>query len=287
VYDCHDLMLVAAGRLHRPAWSRWIMARMQDRWVTHADRCVTVSQPMARELAALGLPEPVVVRNCPPRWDPPSDHVSPLRAALGVGPDVPLIMYHGAFLPNRGIDQLLRCIDRPGLESARLVFMGFGGLREEIETAAATHPRVHLVEPVPPSQLVSWLSGADVGAAVCGDSPNHRVTIPNKVFECIMAGVPIVVSDFEPWRAVVEDDPLGPLGRAVDPDDLDAITRALVELIEEGRREPSLRARCRRAGLDRLNWEVSSMPLRQLYRELAPGSAMLQEPAPEQVAITA
>lgn len=225
---------------------------------------------MAAELQRLGAADVLVLPNCSVRWQPRPGDARLLRDAIGVDASTPVAIYHGGLYRNRGIEAMLACVGRPGLEDVRFVFLGYGPLDSVIAAAAERDRRVHLLPAVPPAELCSWLSGADVGVAVCGDSPNHAVTIPNKVFEWLMAGVPMVVSDFPAWRGIVRDDPGGPFGEAVDPADGDAIEGALRRVLAESRRDPALRDRCRRAAMERFNWEGGSDALLGLYRELAP-----------------
>ena len=171
---------------------------------------------MAAELQRLGAADVLVLPNCSVRWQPRPGDARLLRDAIGVDASTPVAIYHGGLYRNRGIEAMLACVGRPGLEDVRFVFLGYGPLDSVIAAAAERDRRVHLLPAVPPAELCSWLSGADVGVAVCGDSANHAVTIPNKVFEWLMAGVPMVVSDFPAWRGIVRDDPGGPFGEAVE-----------------------------------------------------------------------
>jgi glycosyltransferase involved in cell wall biosynthesis len=98
---------------------------------------------------------------------------------------------------------------------------------------------------------------------------NHRMSTPNKLFECLAAGVPVVASDFPEMRQIVCDGPLGPLGIVAAPDDVQALARAIRAIVAA---DPStraeLRARCLRAAHERWNWETESAGLVRLYAEL-------------------
>ena len=83
--------------------------------------------------------------------------------------------------------------------------MGFGRLEGWLRERAADDPE-HLVvlPPVPPDELLPWTASADV--TFVGQPPrtlNQRYNLPNKLFESLMAGVPVVVSkDNEQCRLV-------------------------------------------------------------------------------------
>ena len=64
--------------------------------------------------------------------------------------------------------------------------------------------RVHLLDPVPPADLLPWVSSADVGAMPNpGGTLNDKYSSPNKLFECLAAGIPVVASDVATIRRIV------------------------------------------------------------------------------------
>jgi glycosyltransferase involved in cell wall biosynthesis len=89
---------------------------------------------------------------------------------------------------------------------------------------------------------------------------------PNKLWEGLAAGVPVIVSDFPVMRRIVMDDPVGPLGATCDPTDPRSIAGAIRAIVE---RQPderaALRARCLRVAHERWNWENESARLVDLY----------------------
>ena len=100
-------------------------------------------------------------------------------------------------------------------------------------------------------------------------SLNHWLCTPNKLWESLAAGVPVVVSDFPVMRRIVLDDPAGPLGAVCDPSDPSAIAAAVASLMELPTDErTALRSRCLQAAHERWNWEGESARLVDLYAEL-------------------
>jgi glycosyltransferase involved in cell wall biosynthesis len=269
IYDCHDLLLVQGSNTDRPEWARRLMSKVQAAAIEAADATLTVSSTMARELRELGAPDPVVVRNCPARWEPQPGDRERLRVAIGVDEGTPVIVHHGVLGSQRGIEQLIELIDQPLLRDAHLVLLGYGSLVPYVKEAAALNPRIHYLPAVPPDELCAWLSGADLGVALYAPIPNYQVTLPNKLFEWIMAGVPMVVSDFAPWREVVCDDPAGPFGDVVDPLDVARAAVVVREQLDRSRSSPELRERCRRAAVERLNAETEIQGLLRLVRDVA------------------
>jgi glycosyltransferase involved in cell wall biosynthesis len=186
---------------------------------------------------------------------------------------VPLIVYHGGFSPERGLEELAEAALQPGLEDARVAYLGYGSLRDRLDSIAAEErfgKRLHVVDAVPPEELLGWVADADVSVmAIRPTTLNHRLATPNKLFESLTAGVPVVASDLPAMAPIVCDDPAGPLGALCDPDDPVSIGTAIRSILELPAADRSaLRERCRMAALERWNWETESARLLALYDEL-------------------
>jgi glycosyltransferase involved in cell wall biosynthesis len=123
---------------------------------------------------------------------------------------------------------------------------------------------------VPPEELGAWVASADVGVmAIQPSTINHRMSTPNKLFECLAVGVPVVASDFPEMRRIVCEDPAGPLGVVAAPDDVPGLARAILSIVTADPAERAeLRARCLRAAHERWNWETESAGLVRLYADL-------------------
>ncbi len=273
VYDSHEIFLEAGSAARLPGLVRhWLRGR-EGRLVRHAQALVTVNRACADVLASYRPRRIVVVYNCPPLWQPDEPVAERLRAAADVPPGSPLILYHGTFGQHRGIEELVDSLALPGLERAHLVFLGYGDLRDSIPTFATTRgveARVHVLDPVPPDELLEWTWSADVEALPIQDSTlNHFLSTPNKLFEAIAVGVPVVVSDFPAMRSIVLDDPAGPLGAVCDPTNPRSIAEALSSILDlEAEARGALRDRCRLAARERWNWEHEGSVLVSLYDDL-------------------
>jgi glycosyltransferase involved in cell wall biosynthesis len=279
VYDSHEIFLESGSNAHRPAWIRRRFARQEQAWIRDTTALVTVNHALAAELARrYAVPRTVVVHNCPPRWTPPRLPDERLRRAIGLGAGARIALYHGAFSPHRGLEQLAEAILQPGMETTHAAYLGYGVQRpllDRLVTDPRFGGRVHVVGPVPPDDVVGWVSGADVDVMALQPSTlNHVLSTPNKLFEALAAGVPVVASDFPGLRTVIVDDPDGPLGELCDPADPAQVAAAIRRTLD---RDPAsvadLRARCLRAAHERWNWETESAALIGLYADLARDAA--------------
>jgi len=169
--------------------------------IGHADATSTVSEPIAdvlRDTYQLRT-RPSVFLNMPPLTA--AEGPTTVREAAGLGPDVPLVVYSGTMSWARGIETIIEGIAHLPAE-AHLVVVSVPlphPMVPKLEAFAAEHgvaDRLHFVGPVGQNELLHYLSGADVAVhPLPGGSPNHDAAMPNKLFEYLHAGLPLVVSD--------------------------------------------------------------------------------------------
>ena len=277
VYDVHDLFLESGTALKLPSPARRLLQKYERRLVADVAAVVTVNRGLAEVLQRRYRPRRIeVLHNYPDRWSPPVPRPTLLREAANIPEEAPIILSHGMLSPGRGIEQLMQALLLPGLESAHLVLMGFGEGRGEYAEAASRltlGQRVHVLDAVPPADLLAWVASADVGAVLHpGSKLNDFNKTPNKLFECLAAGTPVVASNFPLMRSFVIEDPVGPLGMVCDPSDIEDVASALRSILGLDRRaKESLRARCTAAAQGHLNWQSEVGRLTSLYQELVDG----------------
>jgi glycosyltransferase involved in cell wall biosynthesis len=180
------------------------------------------------------------------------------------------VLHHGQLKPDRGIEELIRAADEPGIRELdpAFVVLGFGRLRKRLEDAARQRPgRLYVLPPVPVDELLDWVAGADICYLGCPPlTLNLRVTLPNKVFEAMMAGVPVVAAAGTEQARLVES---ARIGKVVDINRPDLLAAVLADVLTMPARErQALREHCRGLALGTYNWELMSAPLLDLYRQL-------------------
>ncbi len=275
VYDVIDLFLEGNAYATMPGALRRIYERRELGLVRRADAIVTVNEALAAVIRARWpIPdEPVVVRNCPP-WEPPAASVpDDLRRATGLPATTRLVLFLGILGADRGLLESGEAVLR--IPDAAFVAMGFGPWYERMR-ALDRDPRFaghHVtLPPVHPDEVPRWAAGADAALiAVPGDSLNQRLSTPNKFWESLAAGVPLVVGrDLAVMRGLVEAHDLGAVADPADPADL---ARALREVLDA---PPGVRARRRERALalhrDRYRWEIEVRGLLDLAARLVPAS---------------
>jgi glycosyltransferase involved in cell wall biosynthesis len=275
VYDVADYHTEAARLARMPWLVRELVRRRERDWARDASGYLAVSEPVADLVVRRwGVPRPTVLWNCPPAWradEPGIIESDRIRAATGIETGRPIVLYQGGFSVDRGVEELIAAAREPKLMElgAAVVFMGYGRLETFIAEAAAAHPgRIYLLPAVRPDDLMPWTASADV--SFVGQPPrtlNQRMNLPNKLFESIMAGVPVVVSEGNEQCRLTKAEGIG---LCVDVDDPAAIAAACAELLTAPAPERRvLRAHCREVALERYTWEHTAVGLVELYDKLA------------------
>ena len=276
VYDSHEVFLESGHWARAPRLVRRLLAAQIERpLLRRAEALITVNPAVEAVLAErYEIPKRrAIVYNC---VDPLASTPRPreLRKAIGVSDETPIALYHGGFSPVRGLRQIIDAAVDPRLANIHIVFLGYGPMEAELHTLAARPDvagRIHVLKAVPPEVLDRWVAGADVGLMPNQhETLNEYVSTPNKLFESIGVGTPVVSSDFPERRRIILEGPEGPLGTLCNPADPADIARAILEVIggTTADRE-GYRARCRAAALTRWNWEVQAETLRRLYDEIS------------------
>jgi glycosyltransferase involved in cell wall biosynthesis len=272
LWDAHEF--VAGVRPWRDN-ARWLPAHRgyAREYAPHADAVVTVSEALADLLRAEhGLTErPAVILNAPTvAATPPADAppVPDLRQLCPVDRTTPLLVYSGMATPQRGVGTIIAALPRlPGVHLALVVSDRSAPHVRQLLTSATrlgVADRVHPVPYVPHWQVVSFLSGADVGVIPIHHWPNHEIALITKFFEYSHARLPIVVSDVRTMAETVRATGQGEVFRAEDPADLARAVRAVLADPERYRA-----AYDRPDGpLSAWTWEAQAESLDSIYHRL-------------------
>jgi len=254
---------------------------IEDVCLLHAHRVVTVSQVLADELLARGVPADRIVwyPNCidPQMFDPQryDDDRRRLRAQLGIADDELVVMFIGTFGLWHGAETLADAADillsspaEEGLPRLRFVFVGDGLRLAAVRERLDAHIRrggVILTGLVPQHEAPRCLAAADIFSSPHTPPADGSKFFgsPTKLFEYMAMARPIVASDLDQLSDVLDpalregDSPAcgdGATALLVEPGSAPAIVRALRSL----QRQPALRASlaqaARRKALEHYTW---------------------------------
>jgi glycosyltransferase involved in cell wall biosynthesis len=109
------------------------------------------------------------------------------------------------------------------------------------------------------------LGQAKLGLALLHPTPNHIKSQPNKLFEYMAAGIPVIASNFPLWKEIVEDNGCGLL---IDPLDPEAIGEAIQWVLEHPVEAEKMGQRGQAAVRERYNWDHEANKLLAFYQEI-------------------
>lgn len=266
VYDSHELWPDRNGR-SEPRW--WLLA-CEALFVRLADLNLATSPGHADAIGRrhrIGAPH--VVRNIAER---PAG-LSAAGARDGGGPDGGrTIAYAGALTEGRGLEQAIAALpEAPGVR-LRALGPGRADYRARLADLAARRgvaERVALDPPVAPEEVVGEIHGAAAGLTLIQPTcRSYELCLPNKLFEYLAAGLPVLASDLPTIRAFVVPRQIGLL---VAPAETAAIAAAMLAIVEPGR-NAELRAAVAETAAEH-RWEHEAERLRRLYAEAAGAGA--------------
>lgn len=270
VYDSHELYLERNLGAKSRAWDKVVWVPVEWCCIRECDAVMSVAESICRHLRdQYAIPKPTLIRNVQP-FEPAAPRSRLLSDDLGIDADRPIVLYPGAITINRGLEVL---IDSAALtDSVAYVIMGYArnpkylaSLRERAEQNGTLGRTLFFRDAVPIEDVVRYTGSADLGIV-----PTQNVCLSyfyessNKIFHCLMAGVPLVMSDHAEKRMIVET--YG-VGRLFDETDPAAIARTVDVTLADRDAYDGLRQQCL-AAASVLNWEHEEHKLRCVYAGL-------------------
>ena len=244
-----------------------------------ADLIVVVSQPMADELVARGVPAAKILVNPngvePDRYAPDIDG-SAIRAQYDLADKI-VIGFIGTFGPWHGAEVLAQAFGRliashPEYRSSvRLLMIGDGVKMDEVKsavTAAGVEDLVVLTGIVPQADGPRYLAACDILASphVPNADGSPFFGSPTKLFEYMAMGKGIVASDLDQVGEILEH---GAAARMVQPGSVDDLVAGLRDLIERPDERQRLGSEARRFAVERHSWRQHTRRIVEALRTRA------------------
>jgi glycosyltransferase involved in cell wall biosynthesis len=211
VLDLEDLWpdsIITMGFHNKPV-IRWL--RFLERFLyRHSDHIMAVAGEMKEYLLKQGVPASKIDliplgANIPVL----TGDREALRAKWGFGKDEIVAVYVGAHGPANALETLLRAaVELKGTPGIRIVLFGDGSDKPRLQKlylALELRGNLTLADPVPPEQVPEILQAADIGIASLKDTETFKTVRPNKIYEYMAVGLPIICCiDGEARKIVAE-----------------------------------------------------------------------------------
>ncbi|MBZ0179153.1 MAG: glycosyltransferase [Melioribacteraceae bacterium] len=251
IYNSRELYPFLGG-LRNKKFTQWLIKKIEKKYIKKVDLVLTTGEMDSKFLEDYyGIKNTMVLRNIP-LLRKPGNKID-LRKILNIPSSNKIVLYQGVMIEGRGIIRIISLLKE--LPNIEFVLLGDGALRKEFERAASkynVHKRVHFLGTIPQRELINYTAAADIGLALIENiSVSYYHALPNKLFEYIMAGIPVFSSNLPQMEKIVNDYQVGII---VDEKDDSQILTGLKKLTEDEDFNSRLKENCAKASLE-LNWD--------------------------------
>lgn len=275
VYDAHESFPDMLEGSVPPALQRGLVF-LENFFIRRIDLLITVGEKLRRHFADRGARHSVVVGNWKRvrEFSRTEQQKLEIRRQLGIPTGAMTVVCITQLLKDRKIEELLQAVDnRPDVYA---ILGGKGILAELVIQAAAKNPRIIYVGFVSPERIADYTCAADVVYyGFDPANPNARFSAPNKLYEALAAGRPLITGNFGEIADVVRLKECGIVLQEYSPEEIE---RAFT-ILEDQNACNRMANNARLWGQTAMNWEKGEEVLYHEYSTMLPGA--LVRPARE------
>lgn len=189
------------------------------------------------------------------------------RKELGLPEDKKLIILQGSGINvDRGSEELVESMRY--VKTANLVIVGGGDVIEDLKIRVAKwelEDKVFFIEKCSYNEMMQFTMNAELGVTLDKDTNiNYRFSLPNKIFDYIKAGVPVLATDLVEVRRIIDSYGIGVITTTLEPKELAIQIDAF---LSDEERCQSAHANMKKA-ITELNWEKESEVIKEIYRDI-------------------
>jgi glycosyltransferase involved in cell wall biosynthesis len=230
----------------------------------HFKYVMTVSDSIAAQYESEYRIRPVTIRNCS---GSAAGIISYSRDELGIPIDHLLLILQGTGINiDRGGMELIEAVRQT--EKVSLLIVGSGDLIEVLKrrvTELDISERVKFVPKVPWEILMRYTRSADAGLSLDKNTNlNYRFSLPNKLFDYISAGIPVIASDLPEVRKTVLENRCGMIIPEVTSKEISTALKELSnnkDLLSELKKNAAIAS-------ESVNWEKESLKVIEFYSSI-------------------
>jgi glycosyltransferase involved in cell wall biosynthesis len=263
VYDSHEYFTGVPELNNKPV-RKWFWKTIERSVFPHLKYVMTVTNSVADQYEKEYRIKPLVIRNC----SRISSGIAPYsRQELGLPANHLLLIFQGGGINiDKGGEELIESLGMT--ENVALLVIGSGDvvqvLRDKAEVLNLAD-KIKFIPKVPWEELMRYTRSADAGMSLEKDTNlNYRFSLPNKLFDYISAGIPVITGSLPEIRKVVEENDCGIIIPDITPRE---ISRAIIKL----RDDPDLRNKLKMNSINAsksLNWENESRKVNEFYKQI-------------------
>ncbi|HCA82648.1 MAG TPA: glycosyltransferase [Flavobacteriales bacterium] len=263
VYDTHEYFTEVPELVNRPRVRR-IWERIEERIFPKLEHIITVNESIADMYHKKYGKTIHVVRNIP---SIKTGNEKKSRQELHLPEDKTILIIQGAGINiDRGNEEMVMAMEH--LSNCLLLIIGNGDVVEDLKKLSQQlqlQDRILFFPRMEYSELMQYTRNSDIGITLDKDSNlNYKFSLPNKLFDFIHAGIPVLASDLPEVKRIT----LGyKTGHIVSSHDPKTIAAAIKKMMDDPKEMEAMRNNTKTAALD-LTWEKECETLNKIYRAL-------------------
>lgn len=262
VYDTHEIFTEVPELINRPSKQK-MWKRLEKRIFPKLKFVFTVNESIAEWYETHYGIRPEVVRNIPRKNIPATRQLT--RSEVHLPENKKIILLQGAGINvHRGAEEAVEAMQF--IDNAVLLIIGGGDVIHQLkEMAEKEHleGRIIFVNKLPPDELSAWTALADIGLTLDKDTNiNYRFSLPNKIFDYIHAGIPVLASDLVEVKRIVETYNVG----RITPDHHPQTIAKIINEMLSGDEYATWKANTQKA-VQELTWEKEEEKIKAVYSQ--------------------
>jgi len=263
VYDSHEYFTGLPELNSRP-FVKWVWKSIEKMIFPHLKYVITVSNSIATQYEKEYGAGSVVIRNYS---RVSSDIHSFTREELGVNNEHLLLIFQGSGINiDKGGEELIVAISIT--DKTSLLIVGSGDVLEDLKKKTEKlnmSGRIKFISKVPWKELMRYTRSADAGLSLEKDTNlNYRFSLPNKLFDYISAGIPVITGDLPEIRKVIMENDCGIIIPEITPAE---ISKAIIKLRDDSELLNKLKHNSVSTS-EILNWKNESKKVVDFYRKI-------------------
>jgi glycosyltransferase involved in cell wall biosynthesis len=250
-YNSREIYAFIGGLRNRP-YIQSLIRNIEKIFITKVDLVLTTGWMDSSYLEkTFEINNTLVIRNIP-IYQIPTNKVD-FRKVYGLNENTVVLLYQGVLLEGRGVPNILRSMTK--LPDTVLIVVGDGEQKKNFINLAETlgvRDRVIFTGMISQNELINYTAGADIGLVLIENiSLSYYYALPTKLFEYIMAALPLLSSDLPQMKEIIEK---YNVGESISIGDDENIINVIRKWISEPDLLVLYRKNCQSAALE-LNWQ--------------------------------